>query len=320
MSWTACPDPIPGDRATVDAIQTVIVPRAVDLGNLQVKRVLPTQRGQMIGPFIFFDQMGPAEMITGQGLDVRPHPHINLATVTYLFDGEIVHRDSLGTEQTITPGALNWMRAGQGIVHSERTSEALRATGTRVFGLQTWVALPREDEESDAQFIHHPADALPGVEDQGVRARVLAGSAFGVTSPLECASEMLYAELRVDADRTVTIPAEYTERAIYTLGGTVRAGEHTYGPGHLLVLAPGARVDLMAESNAHFMLFGGAPMDGPRYIWWNFVSSRLERIEQAKEEWATGQFDTVPGDAEEFIPLPQAHGEPRAVNPSSTQS
>ncbi|MGM0555569.1 MAG: pirin family protein [Myxococcota bacterium] len=317
MSWRACPDPIPGERDQADAIETVAIPRSVDVGGFEVHRVMPTRQSQMVGPFIFFDQMGPGELLTAQGIDVRPHPHINLATVTYLFDGEIVHRDSLGTEQAISPGAVNWMKAGKGIVHSERSGDQERQEASRVFGLQTWVALPEEHEESDAAFRHHSADELPVVEDHGIRARILAGSAFGAASPLKAASDTLYAEVKMEAGEAVSIPSEYTERAIYTLTGDVEVGGKDFPGEHMLVLKPGASVDVVARSSAHFMLFGGAPMDGPRFIWWNFVSSRLDRIEQAKEEWATGKFDTVPGDAEEFIPLPETVGTPRPIRPMS---
>lgn len=313
MSWMPCDDPIPGERPTVDAIETIIIPRAVDLGGLEVRRVIPSREGQMVGPFIFFDQMGPAEFLTDEGVDIRPHPHINLATVTYLFDGEIVHRDSLGTEQRIEPGAINWMKAGSGIVHSERTSQQRRRSGQELFGLQTWVALPQDQEESDAAFMHHAATELPVVEDQGLHARVLCGEAFGEASPLRAASETLYVEMKVDSGETAVIPADYTERAVYTLGGTIEVDGETHGPQQLLVLRPGVSVDVTATFDAHFMVFGGAPMDGPRYIWWNFVSSRLERIEQAKEEWAKGLFDTVPGDVEDFIPLPSGRGQPRQI-------
>lgn len=317
MSWLPCPDPMPGERPSVEAIETIIIPRAVDLGGLEVRRVIPPREGQMVGPFIFFDQMGPAEFLTDEGIDIRPHPHINLATVTYLFNGEILHRDSLGTEQRIEPGAINWMKAGSGIVHSERTDPKQRRSEHKLFGLQTWVALPRDQEESDAAFVHHAAGELPVLDDHGLHARVLAGEAFGEKSPLRAASETLYVELEVDAGKTVVIPADYTERAIYTIGGTIEVDGETHGPQQLLVLRPGATVDVTASFDAHFMLFGGAPMDGPRYIWWNFVSSRRERIEQAKEEWAQGRFDTVPGDAEEFIALPESRGKPRQIRPGS---
>jgi redox-sensitive bicupin YhaK (pirin superfamily) len=255
--------------------------------------------------------MGPAEFLTDQGIDVRPHPHINLATLTYLFEGEILHRDSLGTEKAIQPGAVNWMRAGRGIVHSERTSEARRRSGQRLFGIQTWMALPAGQEEADPAFVHHGADALPVVDAEGVRARLIAGRAFGAASPLATASETLYADVRLEAGARAPVDAAYEERALYTVAGTIEVAGDAFGPGQLLVLRPGDAIAVAAASDARFMLFGGAPMEGPRYIWWNFVSSRPERIEAAKEEWARGRFDTVPGDEEEFIPLPDGRDAPR---------
>jgi redox-sensitive bicupin YhaK (pirin superfamily) len=304
MSWTPCPEPVLGDRASTEAVEMVIVPRAVDLGEMTVRRVLPSSQRQMVGPFIFFDQMGPAEFLTNQGIDVRPHPHINLATVTYLFEGEIVHRDSLGTAKTIEPGAVNWMRAGRGIVHSERTSVARKQQGQRLFGIQTWMALPVSEEESAPAFVHHAAAALPLIEAGGVVARLIAGQAFGATSPLVSASDTVYADVRLDAGARLPIEADYDERAIYTIGGTIEVAGHAYEAGKLLVLRPGEQIIVSATTAARFMLFGGEPMEGPRYLWWNFVSSRRERIEAAKEEWAKGRFDTVPGDEAEFIPLP----------------
>ena len=311
MSWSPCPDPTPGDAASVDAVETLIVPRAVDLGEMEVRRALPSVKRQMVGPFIFFDQMGPAEFLTDQGIDVRPHPHINLATVTYLFEGEIVHRDSLGTDMTITPGAVNWMRAGRGIVHSERTSEKRRTDGQRLFGLQTWVALPEDQEESEADFIHHGADDLPLIEDNGVVARMICGEAFGARSPLATASPTLYADVTMTAGSTMPVDAAYAERALYTIAGEIEVGGGTFQPGQLLVLRPGDAHTVRALGDARVTLFGGEPMEGPRWIWWNFVSSRRERIEQAKEEWRRGRFSTVPGDEEEFIPLPDNGGKPR---------
>jgi len=305
MSWSPCPDPTLGDRVSTDAIETLIVPRAVDLGEMTVRRALPSTKRQMVGPFIFFDQMGPAEFLTDQGIDVRPHPHINLATLTYLFEGEILHRDSLGTEQTIQPGAVNLMRAGKGIVHSERTGEERKRNGQRLFGIQTWMALPRDQEEADPAFTHHKADALPVVDADGVRARLIAGRAFGERSSLQTASETLYVDVQLALGRSVPIDAIYDERALYTIAGTIEVAGDAFEPGQLLVLRPGEPITVSARSDARFMLFGGAPMEGPRYIWWNFVSSRPERIEAAKEEWARGRFDTVPGDEEEFIPLPE---------------
>ena len=263
----------------------------------------------MIGPFIFFDQMGPAEFLTDQGVDVRPHPHINLSTLTYLFEGEILHRDSLGTELAIEPGAVNWMKAGRGIVHSERTSERRRRNGQRLFGLQTWMALPLAEEESEPGFAHHGADALPIVAEHGLRARLIAGDAFGASSPLATTSDTLYADVSLDAGARVPIEPGVDERAIYTISGTVEIGDASFEPGRLVVFRRGEQVVVRARDDARFMLFGGDPMEGPRYIWWNFVSSRPERIEQAKAEWAAGRFDTVPGDESEFIPLPEERRE-----------
>ncbi|MEM7693566.1 MAG: pirin family protein [Pseudomonadota bacterium] len=320
MSYRECPDPTPGDRASTDAIDLVVVPRAVDLGEMTVRRALPAMERQMVGPFIFVDQMGPAEFLTDQGIDVRPHPHINLATVTYLLEGEIFHRDSLGTAQAIQPGAINWMRAGKGIVHSERTEPALKVTGQRLFGMQTWVALPQSLEESDPAFVHHARAELPHVTDQGLGMRVIAGETHGVASPLQTASAMLYADVSLRAGARFQIEAKYPERALYILSGAVELDGATHEAGRLLILKPGEEVVIKASSDTRAMLFGGEPMEGPRYIWWNFVSSRLERIEAAKEEWAKGVFDTVPGDVDEFIPLPDGPGKPRRAMGATTPS
>ncbi|MEM1034234.1 MAG: pirin family protein [Myxococcota bacterium] len=320
MTWNPCPDPVPGDRPSTNAVETIVVPRAVDLGEMTVRRALPSTRRQMVGPFIFFDQMGPAAFLTGQGIDVRPHPHINLATVTYLFEGSILHRDSLGTEMSIEPGAVNWMRAGRGIVHSERTAPALRETGQRLFGLQTWVALPSAQEESEPAFVHHAADALPRTSDGKKTVRLIAGDAFGLRSPLETASPTLYAEIVLGPDAEICLDPPYEERALYTIAGTIQVAGQSFEPSQLIVVQPGSAPVVRAPRGAKVMVFGGEPMDGPRYIWWNFVSSRLERIEQAKEEWARGQFDTVPGDAEAFIPLPTDRGRPRRATGDAPRS
>ncbi|MEO1455955.1 MAG: pirin family protein [Pseudomonadota bacterium] len=311
MSWRNCPDPVPGEAATVDAIEGVIVPRAVDLGEMTVRRALPAAERQMVGPFIFVDQMGPAEFLTNEGIDVRPHPHINLATVTYLLEGEILHRDSLGTEQVIRPGAINWMRAGRGIVHSERTATAIRQSGQRLFGMQTWVALPEALEESAPAFLHLGADDLPFVEDGPLTLRLIAGTTHGLTSPLQTTSATLNADISLGAGGRFDLERLYEERAVYVLAGKVEIDGVVCDPGRLIVFRPGAVVTLAAVEPSRLMLYGGEPMEGPRYIWWNFVSSRLERIEAAKEEWRTGRFDTVPGDVEEFIPLPGATQAPR---------
>jgi redox-sensitive bicupin YhaK (pirin superfamily) len=311
MSWSPCPDPALGDRAACDAVEIVITPRAVDLGEMTVRRALPTIQRQMVGPFIFFDQMGPAEFLTDQGVDVRPHPHINLATLTYLLEGRIWHRDSTGADQLIEPGAVNWMRAGRGLVHSERTDPEKKRDGQRLFGVQSWVALPLDAEESDPAFLHHPATDIPVVEDRGVAARLIAGEAWGATSPLVAASPTLYADAALSAGAVLPVDATYEERAVYVLEGEIEIAGDRFARGRLLILRPGDPHAVRAVTPARVMLFGGEPMEGPRWIWWNFVSSRLERIEQAKEEWARGRFDTVPGDEAEFIPLPEGPGKPR---------
>ncbi|RAI03935.1 hypothetical protein DLJ53_05555 [Acuticoccus sediminis] len=311
MSFSPCPDPVLGDADSVAAVETVIVPRAVDLGEMTVRRALPSVQRQMVGPFIFFDQMGPAEFLTDTGIDVRPHPHINLATVTYLLEGEILHRDSLGTEMTIRPGDVNWMRAGKGIVHSERTGEERKHNGQRLFGLQTWVALPAAMEESDPAFIHHGREELPFADDTGLTMRLVAGATHGLKSPLQTASETLYADVALTSGTRFEVEASHEERALYVLSGGLLIDGGTYESGTLLVLRRGDSVTVTASGDTRFMLFGGEPMEGPRYIWWNFVSSRPERIEAAKQEWAKGRFDTVPGDEVEFIPLPENIGKPR---------
>lgn len=304
MSWLTSDDPIPGDPTSCDAIETIIVPRARDLGGFEVRRALPSSKRRMVGPFIFFDQMGPAEFLTGQGIDVRPHPHIGLATVTYLFDGEIMHRDSLGTELAIKPGALNLMSAGRGIVHSERATEHTKAFGGKMFGIQSWLALPEDAEEGEPAFIHYSADQLPMINEAGLSVRVIAGELAGVKAPTETAWPTLYADAIVAAGATLPLDATFEERAIYTLKGTIEIAGDRFEPGQLLVFKPGDVIDVKALSDARFMVVGGAAMEKQRYIWWNFVSSSKERIEQAKEDWRAGRFDTVPGDEEEFIPLP----------------
>jgi redox-sensitive bicupin YhaK (pirin superfamily) len=298
------PDPTPGDAASVEAIEQVIVPSAKDLGGFSVRRALPSVGRKMIGPFIFFDQMGPAEFELGQGIDVRPHPHIGLSTVTYLFDGEIFHRDSLGSALPIRPGAVNLMTAGRGIVHSERTAPEFRNQPRKLFGIQTWLALPKAHEETAPGFLHAGADELPLIRGEGKRVRVIMGSAYGETSPAPFPHDTLYVEAVLAPGAILPVDADYLERGIYIVSGEIDIGGDVFGPGRLLVLRPGDRISVLAVSNARVMLLGGEPMDGPRHIWWNFVHSSKERIDLAKEEWRTGRFATVPGDAEEFIPLP----------------
>lgn len=295
---------LPQHDAPNPAIETVIVPRARDIGDFEVRRALPAAGRRMVGPFVFLDQMGPAEFITGRGLDVRPHPHIGLATVTYLYQGEIMHRDSLGTVQPIRPGDVNWMTAGNGITHSERTPDDLRLTGGPLFGIQSWVALPKHMEETAPAFVHLGRDELPSFEGEGKKVRVVAGSLWGLTSPVATASETIYADAILDTGASLPIPASHEERAVYTLTGTVSVAGDRFGPGQLLVFRPGDEITIRAEEAARFLVLGGDPMDGPRHVWWNFVSSDRERIEAAKAEWKAGRFPAVPAETE-FIPLPE---------------
>jgi redox-sensitive bicupin YhaK (pirin superfamily) len=261
----------------------------------------------MVGPFIFLDQMGPEILAPGRALDVAPHPHIGLATVTYLFEGEALHRDGLGTTQPIRPGDVNWMMAGSGIAHSERTPEELRGKGSRIFGIQSWVALPARDEERAPSFAHHAMEELPFIEGEGKRARVIAGSLFGERSPVPALSEMFYADVALESGARLPIPVEHEERAIFIVGGAIELDRDggRFNEGQLLVLKPREALTIKAAAGApaRVMLLGGAAMDGPRHIWWNFVSSSRERIEQAKADWREGRFARVP-DETEFIPLP----------------
>ena len=304
MSFFPAKDPVAGDAATSESIAHIVVPRSVDLGGLQVHRALPSAQSRMVGPFIFFDHFGPAVFRSGAGIDVRPHPHIGLATVTYLFDGEIVHRDSLGTALPIRPGAVNLMTAGRGIVHSERTAAERRGGGEKLHGLQLWVALPATEEEMAPAFAHTAAEDIPELRDNAMMLRVVAGALHGLRSPVATTWETLFAEVRLDAGATLPLDAGPEERAIYVIAGEIEIGGERHGPERLLVLRPGDRVAVRAAGDAHFVLVGGAPMDGPRHIWWNFVSSRQDRIDAAKADWKAGRFAIVPGDAEEFIPLP----------------
>src|SRR5205085_3802278 len=306
MSWMPSTDPVLGDKRACDALELVIVPRVRDLGDgFSVRRALPHGKRQMVGPFIFFDQMGPVQFIAGQGLDVRPHPHIGLATVTYLFDGPVMHRDSEGNALEIKPGAMNLMTAGRGIAHSERSPAGARRGSEGMFGIQSWIALPQDHEEIAPSFQHFDAASLPVVEDGGVWARVIAGSAFGKRSPVGMLSEWLYAEVVLDAGAGAPLDPDQEERAIYVVEGEVEIAGESFEAPRLLVFRPGDRIAVRAKSRARMMFLGGAALEGPRYIWWNFVSSRKERIEQAKEEWKTGRFGPVPGETE-FIPLPQS--------------
>jgi hypothetical protein len=289
------------------AIETVILPRTSEIvDGFTVRRALPSRRRRMVGPFIFLDQMGPEILAPGRALDVAPHPHIGLATVTYLFEGEALHRDGLGTVRRISPGDVNWMMAGRGIAHSERTPEELRGKGSRIFGIQSWVALPMRDEEREPSFAHHDAGELPFIEGEGKRARIIAGSLFGERSPVPALSDMFYADVQLDAGARLAIPIDHEERAIFIVQGRIGVDRDggTFNEGELLVLKPHEPLTVAAEgAPARVMLLGGAAMDGPRHIWWNFVSSSRDRIEQAKADWREGRFARVP-DETEFIPLP----------------
>ena len=258
----------------------------------------------MIGPFIFFDQMGPALMQPGQGIDVRPHPHIGLSTVTWLFDGAIYHRDSLGSSQPISPGELNWMTAGRGIVHSERTAAPDLARERKVFGIQSWVALPKELEETAPAFDHVAADALPLIEGRGLSARIIAGSLYGASSPVKTHSDLFYADVQMAAGSALPLPVDHEERGVHVAEGEIEVAGQVFEAGRLLVFRPGDAITLRARTNARVMLLGGEPMDGPRHIWWNFVSSSKDRIEAAKDDWKHARFGLVPGDEKDFIPLP----------------
>ena len=285
-------------------LQTLL-PTTHDLGGFKVHRTLPHKARTTIGPFIFFDQMGPATLEPGRGIDVRPHPHINLATVTYLFKGAIDHRDSLGTFQTIEPGAVNLMTAGRGITHSERSPAAHRAQGPELSGIQTWLALPTDREEMAPAFEHVGREALPTVETRGVTARVVMGSLWGETSPVTCHSPTVYADIDLAEGGAIPLDPEAEERGLYLAEGDASLDGVALDPGTLYVLRPGVRATLRSQRGGHVMLCGGAPLDGPRHVWWNFVSSRRERIREAREDWKAGRFALPPDDHDEFIPLPE---------------
>jgi redox-sensitive bicupin YhaK (pirin superfamily) len=321
VSWQPDRDPTPGDPLSCSAIEHVIVPRARDIGAFEVRRALPSAQRQMVGPFIFFDQMGPAEFLIGHGVDVRPHPHIGLATVTYLFEGEVWHRDSLGTSAAIRPGEVNLMSAGRGIVHSERETSApnlvtdgqglAHATGEpaggakqRLFGIQAWAALPKSHEEQAPAFAHHGSDDLPRITGEGKRVRIVMGSAYGATSPVVFPHDSLFAEAVLAPGAVLPLDPDYDERAIYVASGEIDIAGDRFGEGRLLVFKPGDRISILGVAQSRLMLLGGEPMDGPRHIWWNFVSSSEERIDQAKEDWRANRFALVPGDEKERIPLP----------------
>lgn len=294
-------------------IERIIEGRRRDLGDgFVVARVLPAPFRRTVGPFIFFDHFGPVGYAPGVGFDVRPHPHINLATVTYLFEGEIMHRDSLGYAQPIHPGAVNWMTAGRGIVHSERSSAEVRRTGQNLHGIQAWVALPQEAEEVEPSFHHHPAASLPSITIDGARRTLIAGTAFHAASPVKTYSPMFYIDVEAEPGANVYLPHEHEERAVYVATGSIELGGEHYEAGRMLIVEPGVEAAWRALEGSRVMMLGGAAL-GERHLWWNFVSSRPERIEQAKRDWAEGRFGAVPGESD-FIPLPD---EPKPPEPMS---
>ncbi len=287
-------------------IAEVIEPRPRDLGDgFFVRRALPAPQRRSVGPFVFLDQMGPADFRAGTGLDVRPHPHIGLATVTYLFSGELLHRDSLGSRQLIRPAEVNWMIAGRGIVHSERTPLPLRAHSSSLSGIQAWVGLPQHEEEAPPRFAHHEQHSLPQLEHAGVHLRLIAGTLCGLRSPVETLSSMFYADATLQPGATLRLEAEHPERALYLYQGSLEVERQAVSAGRLLVLRTDRPVQALAREGARLLLLGGAPLDGTRQVWWNFVSSSAQRIQRAAEQWRSGGFDRVPDD-DEFIPLPDA--------------
>ncbi|MEO1601102.1 MAG: pirin family protein [Pseudomonadota bacterium] len=311
MSWNPSLDPqCPTTPAECDAIDTLIVPRARDIGAFEVRRALPSPKRQMVGPFIFFDQMGPAEFVTDKGMDVRPHPHIGLATVTYLYEGGIYHRDSLGTAMEIAPGAVNWMIAGRGITHSERTAPERRRAGERLFGIQTWVALPEAEEERTPGFEHAPEATLPYLEGEGKQVRLILGTGWGETAPLKTFSEMIYADAVLEAGAKIPLPADHEDRGLYIVSGAIEIAGVAYEAGQMMTFRPGDEITITATQPSRLMILGGETLNGPRYIWWNFVASSKEKIEAAKEAWAAGdwehgRFQLPPDDNTEHIPLPE---------------
>jgi redox-sensitive bicupin YhaK (pirin superfamily) len=302
MSWLTDSDP---DFTNPSALPDIIIePSLKDLGGFRVRRALPSVRKRMVGPFIFLDHMGPAEFAPHTGMDVRPHPHIGLATLTYLIEGSVVHRDTLGSAQEIVPGDVNWMTAGRGIAHSERSSPESRNTARRMTGIQSWIALPKGAEEVAPGFFHHGGATLPSLTDTGILLHVIAGTAYGEASPVQVFSPTLYADAMLAAGKSLPLPQEHEERAVYLLSGTLGIADEVFDAPRLLIFRPGDHITIRAVTDVRCILLGGEPTDGPRHIWWNFVSSSKERIEQAKADWVAGRFGLIPADDAEFIPLP----------------
>jgi hypothetical protein len=310
MSWNPALAPVCPAASDINSIETLIIPRSRDLGGFEVRRALPAPKRQMVGPFIFFDQMGPAEFVTNQGIDVRPHPHIGLATVTYLYKGEFQHRDSLGTNQIIYPGEVNWMTAGRGVTHSERTSKETRAKPHGLFGIQTWVALPEHAEDAAPAFEHRGKDDLPFLDAEGRKVRLIVGRAYGVKSPVQTFSDMFYIDVILDARAVIPLPDDHEDRGIYILQGSISIAGQDFASGQMMVFRPGDKVSVQAgPQGARLMMLGGETLGGPRYIWWNFVASSKEKIDEAKEawrrgDWQNGMFHLPPGDDRDFAIAP----------------
>ncbi|WP_420344354.1 pirin family protein [Paenirhodobacter sp.] len=310
MSWNPMLNPGNPEAVDTDAIETLIIPRARDLGGFEVKRALPAPQRQMVGPFIFFDHIGPAEILTGKGIDIRPHPHIGLGTVTFLYRGDFHHRDSIGSDLVIEPGAVNWMVAGKGVTHSERTSAAGRAGPHSLYGIQTWIALPESHEDMAPIFEHHGKESLPQFEDGGVTATLILGQAYGGQAPATLYSDTFYLDVVLQPGARFPLPDDQEDRGIYVTEGSIRVAGQEFEAGQMMVFRPGDRITVAAGARgARVMALGGATLNGPRYLWWNFVASSREKIESAKEEWrrgdwGKGQFDLPPTDHSEFIPLP----------------
>lgn len=311
MSWNPTHNPECPTNSD-GAVETLIIPRARDLGGFEVRRALPAPQRQMVGPFIFFDQVGPADFITDGGIDVRPHPHIGLGTVTYLYQGEFEHRDSLGTHQMIYPGEVNWMVAGRGVTHSERTSPETRSKRHKLFGIQTWIAMPEDREDMAPDFEHHKKGALPALHDTGIDARLILGDAYGETSPVTMQSETFYVDAVLQPNAHFPLPDNHEDRGVYVTEGSIEISGVIYDAGRMMIFRPGDRISVKAGPlGARVMALGGATLNENRYIWWNFVSSSKERIEEAKEawkaaDWENGPFTLPPGDDTEFIPVDDA--------------
>lgn len=304
MSVRPVLEPECSEASSERAVQLVIDARPRELGGFEIRRVLPSRARRRVGPFTFLDEMGAMRFAPGQGLDVRPHPHIGLATVTYLFEGEILHRDSLGSAQVIRPGDVNWMTAGRGIVHSERTPPEHRENGSHLHGLQLWAALPLEHEETEPSFRHYPGATLPSADRGGVHLRVLAGTAYGMTSPVEVLSPLFYVDAVLSEGAELALPTDYEERAVYVVEGALQCGSERFEASRLIVFERDADVVLRADGAARIVLLGGEPLEGERYMDWNFVSSSKERLQRARDDWGAGRFPSIPGDDDEPVPAP----------------